>query len=89
MVAVGEAFKFGVGDLNILEKEDGDPRSDPEITLSALSLSPGECPWVVERPFSTYGESGRAGERKFRVIVLLVSGLAEVVAVVFGLKLGV
>lgn len=36
-VVVGGAFPVGVGDLNILEKENGDPSSIPEITLGALS----------------------------------------------------
>lgn len=40
VVIVSGAFPFGVGDLNILEKEDGDPSSIPEITLGSRSWSP-------------------------------------------------
>lgn len=96
VVVVGGMFPLGVGDLSILEKENGDPRSIPEITLGALSwsptltLSPVEYPWALERPVSIYGESGRTGERTLRVMVLLTSGLVvgEAVVVGMGLKLG-
>ena len=92
VVVVGGMFPLGVGDLNILEKANGDPRSIPEITLGALSwsppfsLSPGECPRALERPLSTNGESEREGDRTFLVIVLFTSGLVEVEGL--GLELG-
>jgi len=69
-------FPLGVGDLNALGKENGDAVSIPERP-PGRSLSPGEYPWALERPLSISEESRRGGERIFRVVALLVSGLME------------
>ena len=65
-----------MGDLNTLEKENGDPGSIPERS-PGRSLSAGEYPWELERPLSISEESRRGGERMFRGVVLLVSSLME------------
>ena len=80
VVVVDGMFPLGVGDLNVLGKENGDAGSIPGITIGALSwsplsLSPGEYPWELVRPLSINEGSGKAGERVFRVVILLASGL--------------